>query len=127
ISPKIELPLAIKSDNVLRYQTLELLLRKLANVSAIAFVTDQAPGTSFVIKGEEFFVDLLGEIDMEAERENAQRELEYTEGFKKSVEAKLANERFVQNAKPELVEKERQKLADADAKIAALLEVLARL
>ena len=126
ISPKIELPLAIKTDNVARYQMLEALLRKLANVSAIAFVADKAPGTSFVIKGEEFFVDLLGEIDMEAERENAQKELEYIEGFKKSVEAKLANERFVQNAKPELVEKERQKLADAEAKITALREMLAR-
>ena len=71
-------------------------------------------------------MDLLGEVDVEAERANAQKELEYTEGFKKSVEAKLANERFVQNAKPELIEKERQKLADAEAKIATLQEMLAR-
>ncbi|TAF97020.1 MAG: valine--tRNA ligase [Cytophagia bacterium] len=126
ISPKIELPLAIKTENTALYQSLEGLLRKLANVSAVAFVNDQAPGTSFVIKGDEFFVDLPGEVDMEAERANAQQELTYMQGFKQSVEAKLANERFVQNAKPELVEKERQKLADAEAKIATLLEVLAR-
>jgi len=126
ISPKIELPLAIKTDNVALYQSLESFLQKLANVSAIAFVTEKAAGTSFVIKGDEFFVDLLGEVDTEAERANAQKELAYIEGFRQSTLAKLANERFVQNAKPELVEKERQKLADAEAKMAALQEILAR-
>jgi valyl-tRNA synthetase len=70
---------------------------------------------------------LAGEIDAEEERANLQKDLDYTIGFKKSVEVKLANERFVQNAKPELVEKERQKLADAEAKIVALQEALARL
>jgi valyl-tRNA synthetase len=49
------------------------------------------------------------------------------EGFKKSVEAKLANERFVQNAKADLVERERQKLQDAETKINSLKEILARL
>ena len=46
---------------------------------------------------------------------------------KKSVEAKLANEKFVANAKPDLVERERQKLADAETKIQSLQELLARL
>ena len=49
------------------------------------------------------------------------------EGFKKSVEAKLANEKFVQNAKADLVERERQKLSDAENKIKSLKEILARL
>jgi valyl-tRNA synthetase len=48
-------------------------------------------------------------------------------GFKKSVEAKLANEKFVQNAKPDLVERERQKLSDAENKIKSLQGLLARL
>ena len=51
-------------------------------------------------------------------------ELEYTRGFLAQVEQKLSNERFVANAKPELVEKERQKKTDAEAKIAALEKVL---
>ena len=64
---------------------------------------------------------------MEAEIENLKKELEYTQGFKKSVEAKLANARFVANAKPELVQREKDKLADAEAKIKAIEEALAKL
>jgi valyl-tRNA synthetase len=59
--------------------------------------------------------------------ETAQKDLEYNLGFKKVTEAKLANERFVANAKPELVERERQKLADAESKIKALEESIANL
>jgi valyl-tRNA synthetase len=50
----------------------------------------------------------------------------YLEGFKKSVEAKLANDKFVQNAKPDLVEREKQKLSDTENKIKSLKEILAR-
>jgi valyl-tRNA synthetase len=57
----------------------------------------------------------------------SEKELVYLLGFKKSVEAKLANEKFVANAQAELVERERQKLADAETKIQSLQELLARL
>ena len=48
----------------------------------------------------------------------------FLEGFKKSVLGKLSNEKFVQNAKPELVEREKQKLADTESKLNALYKVL---
>ena len=102
-------------------------MKKMANLSEITFVTSSAKGMSLVIKGDEFGIDLGENLDVEAERENLQKELEYTQGFKKSVEAKLANERFVANAKPELVQREKDKLADAEAKIKAIEESLARL
>jgi valyl-tRNA synthetase len=127
ISPKTALPLAIKTDNQGLYQKFEGLLAKLANVSEITYTTDKADGMSFLVKADEFFVNLAGELDVEAEIENLQRELEYTLGFKKSVEAKLSNERFVQNAKADVVDKERQKLADAEAKIVTIQEALARM
>lgn len=127
ISPKTELPLTIKTENQALYQPFESLLIKLANISDISYTTGKADGTSFLVKADEFFVNLEGELDVEAERENLQKELEYTLGFKKSVEAKLSNERFVQNAKADIVEKERQKLADAEAKIATIQEALVRL
>ncbi len=127
ISPKEALPLAIKTTNQPRYEVLSGLIQKLANISAIQYVDDKADGISFVIKGDEFTIDLGAKIDVEAEKANLQKELDYITGFKKSTEAKLANERFVQNAKPELVEKERQKLADAEAKIKALEEALENL
>ncbi|MFN4145385.1 MAG: valine--tRNA ligase [Runella sp.] len=127
ISPKTPLPLTIKTDQPARYQKLAELLAKIANVSDIQYTTNKGEGVSFLVKADEFFVNLAGEIDTEEEKANLQKELEYTLGFKKSVEAKLSNERFVQNAKAEIVAKERQKLADAEAKIAALQEALARL
>ena len=127
ISPKIELPLAIKSDQPELYKGLEALVRKLANVAEINFVTEQAPGMSFLVRSDEFFINLEGEIDVEAERENLTKELAYTEGFLNSVAKKLSNERFVQNANADVVEKERQKMADAEAKIVTLKEALVRL
>ena len=127
ISPKVALPLAIKTDNQGLYQKFEGLLAKLVNVSEITYTTDKADGMSFLVKADEFFVNLAGELDVEAEIENLQKELEYTLGFKKSVEAKLSNERFVQNAKADVVDKERQKLADAEAKIVTIQEALARM
>jgi valyl-tRNA synthetase len=127
LSPKIAFPLAIKTENKARYEPLEALIQKLANISAISYVTDQAEGVSFVVKADEFFVNMGDDFDAEAEKETLTKELAYTEGFKKSVEIKLSNERFVQNAKGDVVERERQKLADAEAKIITLKEALARL
>ena len=82
------------------------------------------PGIAFLIKSDEFFVNIVGEIDVDQEIASTQKELEYIVGFRESTQKKLSNEKFVANAKPELVERERQKLADADAKIQALKQRL---
>jgi valyl-tRNA synthetase len=127
ISPKTALPLAIRTDSTERYNALTPLIEKLANVEGISYVAGEAEGTSFRVKSDEFFVNLADELDVEAERENLLRELEYTKGFLDSVVKKLSNERFVANAKGDVVEKERQKQADAEAKVVTLTEALARL
>ena len=123
LSPKIALPLSIKTDNRKRYENIESIITKLANTETISYVSDKVYNAiSFVVKSDEFFITLEGEIDVEAELEAAQKDLEYQLGFRKATLDKLANERFVANAKPELVEKERQKLTDAESKIKALEE-----
>jgi valyl-tRNA synthetase len=61
-------------------------------------------------------------VSAEEEIAKMETEIKYLEGFLKSVNAKLANERFVANAKPEIVENERKKQADAESKIALLRE-----
>ena len=127
ISPKTALPLAIRTETPERFEPLEGLVQKLANVSTVEYVTQKAEGTAFVIKGHEFFVNIAGEVDAEQEIANQQKELEYAIGFRDSVLKKLSNEKFVANAKPDVVERERQKLADAEAKIKALQESLATL
>ncbi|MFN4084593.1 MAG: valine--tRNA ligase [Spirosomataceae bacterium] len=126
ISPKESLPLWIKTLQPDRYVSLIPLIQKLANVAPVT-LADETKGISLVIKADEFSLDLGENLDLEAERENIQKELEYTRGFRQSVLGKLSNERFVQNAKPDVVQREKDKLADAEAKITALEEALAKL
>jgi valyl-tRNA synthetase len=126
ISPKEALKLNIKATETARYEGLSGLIQKLGNISEIAY-NQSVEGASAVIKGDEFIIDLGNNIDVEAERKKLTDELDYTEGFKKSVLAKLSNERFVANAKPEIVENERKKLADADVKIKIIEEALQKL
>jgi len=79
---------------------------------------------SFMVGTTEYAVPLGNLIDVEVELKKLKEELEYQEGFLISVNKKLGNERFVANAKPEIVENERKKLADAESKIASLKESL---
>ena len=76
---------------------------------------------------DQFFVPMANDEDPAVLKAESEKELTYLLGFKKSVESKLANEKFVQNAKADLVERERQKLSDAENKIKSLQELLARL
>ncbi|SMO75985.1 valyl-tRNA synthetase [Solitalea koreensis] len=127
ISPKEALPLAIKSNADIHYQAYTNLISKLANTPEIAFVNDKTTGVGFMVGTDEFFVDLGSNIDVDAERERITKELDYLKGFLKSVDAKLSNERFVSNAKPEIIQNERNKKADAESKIKALEDSLATL
>ena len=77
-----------------------------------------------IISLRAFFIPSNVEIDVEAERQKLEEELNYTKGFLKTVEKKLSNERFVNNAPPQVVENERKKMADAQAKIKTLEESL---
>ncbi len=127
ISPKEALPLSIKAETPSRYDHLVALIKKLGNITEITFVTEAVKGQSLVIKADEFGLDLGGNLDVESEKESLQKELEYIIGFKKSVEAKLSNERFVANAKGDIVQREKDKLADADSKIKVLEEAIRKL
>ncbi len=125
LSPKDALPLAIKSNSNINYDDYLNIIFKLANISQIEFVNYKIAGaTTFMAGTDEFYVSLTEDIDIDAERERLEKEIEYLEGFLKSVNAKLSNERFIQNAKAEVIENERQKKADAEEKINILEENL---
>ncbi len=81
---------------------------------------------SFVLKDFEFSFYLPEGVvlNKDEEKEKLKKELEYYQGFLKSVETKLANQKFVNNAKPEIIQNERNKKADAESKIAALQKQL---
>lgn len=128
MSPKDAFAIAIKSAQPAVYESSLFLIKKLANVTEVTFVNEkQDKAVLLPVNTDEVYAFLDLQIDVEAEKEKIMKEIEYLEGFKKSVEAKLSNEKFVANAKPELVEKERQKKADADAKLEVLRNSLASL
>lgn len=128
ISPKVPLQLYVKSQNNKAYSLFEGTIKKLANIDKVDYVGEVVEGAlSFVVQADEFFLPLTQELDLDKERENLESELKYTRGFLQSVTKKLSNERFVNNAPPQVVEMENKKKADAEAKIKALEESLARL
>ena len=101
---------------------------KLANVSAIAEAADKdAAAAQFMVGTVEFNVPVTSNIDVEAELERLNKDLAYYQGFLKSVEKKLSNERFVNNAPAAVVEAERRKQADATSKIASIQASIAAL
>lgn len=103
----------------------EAVVRKLANVSEIYFgqKTDK-PSFTFLVGATEVSIPLSENLDLGEEKAKTEEELKYLKGFLVSVEKKLSNEKFVANAKPEIVEVERQKQKDAQDKIAILEEKL---
>ncbi|MGV3547161.1 MAG: valine--tRNA ligase [Pedobacter sp.] len=128
ISPKESLELSIKANSDVAYTNWLNIVYKLANVSKADFVNDKVNGAaSFMVGKDEFFIPLSQNVDADAEKERLTKELEYLQGFLKSVDAKLSNERFVQNAKPEIIANERNKKADAESKIEIIKQSLAAL
>jgi valyl-tRNA synthetase len=121
LSPKETFAIAIKTNDKQSYEPYGLILSKLANVSAITYTEIAPEGTILIpVDTDEVFAYLTIQLDAEAEKEKITKEIDYLEGFAKSVDAKLSNEKFVANAKAELVEKEKQKKADALMKIEVL-------
>ena len=103
-------------------------IRKMANLSDIAEVAEKDPtASSFLIGTTEYAVPLGNNINVEEELKKQEADLKYLQGFLKSVNAKLGNERFVNNAPAQVVEAERKKKADAESKIKTLEESIARL
>ena len=99
---------------------------KMANLSGLDFSSDEVPNSVSFLSGKtQFFLELNQEIDTEAECKKLKEDLEYQKGFVASVEKKLSNERFVNNAPAPVVERERMKLADGQAKVKNLEEQLA--
>ncbi|MBE4947606.1 valine--tRNA ligase [Chryseobacterium culicis] len=103
----------------------EAVVRKLANISEIHFgqKTDK-PSFTFLVGATEVSIPLSENLDLGEEKAKTEEEVKYLKGFLVSVEKKLSNEKFVTNAKPEIVEVERQKQKDALDKIAILEEKL---
>jgi valyl-tRNA synthetase len=134
ISPKEKLNLQMSgvfldvNEKVNYYLGNEDIIEKLANIEPIKIVEEKSTGAiSFLIDTTEYAIPLGNLIDAKEEIAKMETEIKYLEGFLKSVRAKLSNEKFVANAKAEIVENERKKLSDAESKIQSLQENIQQL
>ena len=106
----------------------EAAIAKMANLSAVTFVTEKDPmDAAFIVKTTQYFVPMGDNIDKEAEIAKLEKDLAYNEGFLATVMKKLSNERFVSSAPAQVVANEQNKKRDAEAKIAAIEAQLAAL
>jgi valyl-tRNA synthetase len=119
ISPKEKLEvILISTDGV--FNENKALIEKLANIQLIINGDKPESSVSLMVGTSQAFVRLNIAVNTEAEKKRLQDEIDYLHGFMRSVDAKLSNEKFVANAKPDVVDRERQKKADAEQKILSL-------
>jgi valyl-tRNA synthetase len=104
------------------------IIKKLGNVENLEYTAEKVKGAlTFRAGSNEYFIPITGAVDVDGEIAKLTEELSYNKGFLKSVQAKLSNEKFVNNAAEHVVAMERQKEADALAKIATIEQSLASL
>ena len=116
-----------ESDSLLQNEGLKSIISKLANLEYFTLLADNEEGISFVSGATEYHAMIEIEVNVEEEIAKINDELKRLNGFKTGIEKKLSNERFVSGAPEAVVERERKKLADAEAKIAILGEQLRKL
>ncbi|MBR1770165.1 MAG: valine--tRNA ligase [Bacteroidales bacterium] len=129
LSPKQVLQCYIKEsgskDLILKYESI---ITKLANIDRINFVSDKQEGTlSLMVRTTEIFIPVSQNINKEEEIKKINEQIKYYEGFIVSINKKLSNEKFVNNAPEKVVALERKKLADCETKLNALKQELASL
>src|SRR3970282_1370859 len=117
---------AINNENTSTY--FDSVVTKLGNLTSLEYVSDKVDGAlSYRVNSNEYFIPISGNINVEEEITKLTTELNYTKGFLKSVQSKLANEKFVAGAPEKVLANEKQKEADALAKIETIEHSLAGL
>ena len=128
IKPKDPINLKLLSQNRDLYLEVKQILLKQVNATDLQITNETVPGSLAVVVGRDtFYIESTVEIDTGSQRVNLEKDLQHLKGFLESVNKKLSNERFVSNAKPEVVDLEKKKKEDAEAKIRAIEESLANL
>ncbi len=115
-------------NNIEASTSFDPVIKKMGNVEHLEYISEKIGGAlTYRVKSNEYFIPMEGSINVETEIAKLTDELTYTKGFLKSIQAKLNNERFVNNAPEKVVASEKQKEADALAKIATLKNSLSSL
>jgi valyl-tRNA synthetase len=128
LSPKEPLKMLVNNNAKLKESPFLNVIKKLGNISEMTFGQPAVPGSiTFVIQSTEFSIPVNGKADAEVQRLALQKEIDYQRGFLNAVNSKLSNDRFITSAPPQVVEMEKKKKADAEAKIKALEKSLREL
>ena len=126
LKPKETIVLHIQTEDEPTFKSIENILAKQVNAKTILFTKKQVANTiTTVIGKDKFYIETEQPVNTENQKEDLLKELNHLKGFLISVEKKLGNEKFVQNAKPEVLALEQKKKADALAKIKVIEESLA--
>ena len=118
LKPKESISLFIETTDEVSYQLFKDILQRQINADSILF--NEKPiesSVTIVVGNEKIYIESDVEIDTEAQKEKLNKDLQYLKGFLIAVDKKLSNDKFVQNAKPEVIELERKKKSDAEAKV----------
>jgi valyl-tRNA synthetase len=120
----LEMNYKLKGDNY--DASFDCVVAKMCNLTDITVANGEMTGAmSFIVNAVEYFIPLGDLVDVEEELKKMEEELKYTKGFLNSVQKKMSNERFVNNAPVNVIEIEKKKMADAEAKIKVLEERIA--
>ncbi len=128
LSPKDAITLHIQSNDAGKYHALENILSRQVNATAIHYINEALNNTIVTtFEQDKFFIETGKQADVASLKEELLKDLDYQKKFLESVDKKLLNERFVNNAKPDVVEFERKKKADAESRIKTIEESIANL
>jgi valyl-tRNA synthetase len=127
LKPKEAIQLHIHTATQNDYKIIDQLLAKQVNASSIKYTNDTVPqAVSIVLGKDKLYIEVEQPINSTHEKEALKKEQQYLQGFLAAVEKKLSNQRFVENAKPEVVALEKKKKADAEAKLKVIEESLSQ-
>lgn len=128
LKPKTPVRISVSAQSDAVYRGIQSILCKQINAESLNFSSEAVTGAiSMVVEADKLYISSEEAVDTAAQKEQLQKDLDYLKGFLNSVEKKLGNEKFVANAKPEVIDAERKKQADALAKIQAIEESLSLL
>jgi len=128
IKPKDQITLHLQTAENKMYQSIQSILAKQINAKQITIVSESVANTIVVaVEKDKFYIESEKQLDSVSLKTDLLKDLEHQKSFLQSVIKKLSNERFVQNAKPEVIALEQKKQADAEARIKTIEESLANL
>jgi valyl-tRNA synthetase len=126
LKPKETIKLHIQPDNKDVYKNIERILIKQVNAESVSYVKEPVSNAAVVaVEKDKYYIESERKADTETLKTELLKDLEHQKGFLQSVLKKLNNEGFTANAKAEVVELERKKQADAEARIRTIEESLA--